>query len=89
MRQQIAFSYKQSVFVNWCMTHLPFVHLDMETSGTLAEPITKNIIACVYYYKSPYIVAVLLNLIIYRFMWTESAKCNEAKCIKYGLLEPM
>ena len=86
MNPYITFNYKQTKWLEWCVTHLPCLHYDAENSGMLQDPFTKKYLAGVFYFHSSKLILWFVDIITW-ILADQSAKDNEQKCLKYGLLE--
>lgn len=81
----VVFNYRQYMFIIWVINHIPFATFYKRVSGMLTDPFTDNDLAVCFYYDSPDWLAVLLDTIV-QILKDSTAKENEDKCIKYGLL---
>lgn len=86
MNEAYVFNRKQNLFVVWCMLHIPSVHFYESKSGMLMDPFTKNYIGGVFYYDSWRLFVPLIDFVI-SILGDNTSSANEAKCVKYGLLE--
>ncbi len=65
---------------------LPFVEFHDDEGGMMTDPFTDKFIAGVFIFSAPKIISIVIS----RFMdllYDEDARCNEAKSLRYGMLE--